>query len=455
MSLELELEDGRISGIANQSLTPDVAAKLGSALGTLLGEGSIVVTARDNYPPSRMLKRAFSAGLMSTGVTVMDFHAATTPELVFAIKRLGAKAGIQFTVSPLERNGVSIKVFDAQGIAYSKERMEDVVERAEAGRVVRSLPTSIGWVTYAEYVHDIYAAAAVNYVDAHSIAAQRFRVVCDANFGPSSEVLPEMLSEVGVEGVLLNSHRPPLRGLISHMPSPRALLTLREMVKASGAAMGAAFCADATRVLIVDDKGQPLLNEELLGVLLLGVPAGTRVVASEAMMNVIDEVAKKVGVRLTRVRGSMYDLARVARRTGSHIAVTCGNEVAFMDFSAAPDGMLTLLKTIELLAKRGEELSSLRSELPELQLVRSTVRLDGADYLRVLNELKLRKGADALITLTGLRVRSGGVWVHMEVQPNSIELAAEATDGADDAVKELAESIRSIVRDVKAAQATA
>lgn len=455
MSLELKLEDGRISGIANQSLTPDVAAELGSALGTLLGEGSVVVTARDNYPPSRMLKRAFSAGLMSTGVTVMDFHAATTPELVFAIKRLGAKAGIQFTVSPLERNGVSVKVFDAQGIAYSRERMEEVAERAEAGRVVRSLPTSIGWVTYAEYVHDIYTAAAVNYVDAHTIAAHRFRVVCDANFGPSSEVLPELLSEVGVEGVLLNSHRPPLRGLISHMPSPRALATLREMVRASGAVMGAALCADATRVLIVDENGQPLLSEELLGVLLLGVPAGTRVVASEAMMNVVDEVAKKVGVRLTRVRGSMYDLARVARRTGSHIAATCGNEIAFMDFSAAPDGMLTLLKTIELLAKQGETLSSLRGELPELQLVRSSVRLDGADYLRVLSELKLQKGADALVTLTGLRVKSAGLWVNVEAWPYGIELAAEAVDGADEAVRELAESVRGIVKEVKGSQITA
>ncbi|MEM3944310.1 MAG: hypothetical protein QXJ59_09520, partial [Thermofilaceae archaeon] len=64
MSLELEWDEGQIFGIANQTLTPDIAASLGGALGTMLGEGALVVTARDNYPPSRMLKRAFSAGLM-------------------------------------------------------------------------------------------------------------------------------------------------------------------------------------------------------------------------------------------------------------------------------------------------------------------------------------------------------------------------------------------------------
>ena len=451
MKLELELEDGRVGGIANQTLTPDVAAMLGSALGTLLGEGAIVVTARDNYPPSRMLKRAFSAGLMSAGVTVIDFHAATTPELVFAIKRLGAKAGIQFTVSPLERNGVSIKIFDAQGVPYSLERVEDVVERAGTGRVVRSLPTSIGWVTYAEYIHDIYTAAAVNYVDVHAIAARRFRVVCDANFGSSSEILPNLLAEVGVEGVLLNAHRPPLRGSISHMPSPRSLSTVREMVKASGATLGAALCADATRALLFDENGQPLLSEEVLGILLLGVPAGTRVVTSEAMMSVVDKVAEKVGAKLVRVRGSAYDLTRTARRTGSHIVATCGHEVAFMDFSASPDGVLTLLKVVELMAKRGEPLSSLRSELPELQLERASVRLDGADYLRVLSELKLRKGADAVLTLTGLRVRVGALWVDVEVLPHGIELVAEATEGVDEALRELAESVRGIVREQRGA----
>jgi len=451
MKLELELEDGRVGGIANQTLTPDVAAMLGSALGTLLGEGAIVVTARDNYPPSRMLKRAFSAGLMSAGVTVIDFHAATTPELVFAIKRLGAKAGIQFTVSPLERNGVSIKIFDAQGVPYSLERVEDVVERAGTGRVVRSLPTSIGWVTYAEYIHDIYTAAAVNYVDVHAIAARRFRVVCDANFGSSSEILPNLLAEVGVEGVLLNAHRPPLRGSISHMPSPRSLSTVREMVKASGATLGAALCADATRALLFDENGQPLLSEEVLGILLLGVPAGTRVVTSEAMMSVVDKVAEKVGAKLVRVRGIAYDLTRTARRTGSHIVATCGHEVAFMDFSASPDGVLTLLKVVELMAKRGESLSSLRSELPELQLERASVRLDGADYLKVLSELKLRKGADAVLTLTGLRVRVGALWVDVEALPHGIELVAEATEGVDEALRELAESVRGIVREQRGA----
>ncbi|RLE91129.1 MAG: phosphoglucomutase, partial [Thermoprotei archaeon] len=99
MSVNL-LGDGRIGGGVNRELTPEVSSELGSALGTMLGERVLVVAAREYYPPSRMLKRAFSAGLMSTGVTVVDFHAATFPELAFAVKKFGAKAGVHFAVSP-------------------------------------------------------------------------------------------------------------------------------------------------------------------------------------------------------------------------------------------------------------------------------------------------------------------------------------------------------------------
>ena len=50
----LPVKKGRICGTANIQLTPENMAELGAALGTLLGEGSLVVTARDYYPPSRM-----------------------------------------------------------------------------------------------------------------------------------------------------------------------------------------------------------------------------------------------------------------------------------------------------------------------------------------------------------------------------------------------------------------
>lgn len=446
MSWELGFEEGLFYGPVNITLVPELATELGSALGTIAGEGAVVVTARDNYPPSRMIKRAFAAGLMSTGVTVLDFHAATTPELVFAIKRLGAKAGVQFTVSSVERESIAAKLFDSQGLVFPIDKLEDIYQRAKSKRVVRALPNLIGWVTYAEYVHDIYSAAVASYIDMNSISSKRFMVICDVNFGPSSEVLPILLSEAGTESLLLNSHRPPARGIIAHIPSPDSITLLSRLVRSANATLGAAFCADATRVQLIDDEGRPLTSEELVGIVFETAPPGASIVISEAMSDSVEELAKRRGIRLVRVRGSFYGMQKFAKRIGAYAAVTCGNEVAFLDFSPAPDGLLATLKTLELLARTGEQLSGLRDRLPTRPELRTSVKLKGADYLRILNAIR-SKHRDAVVAFNGIRVRIDNVWVGVNALSENLEIVAEESANAQEAVNKLAEEVDLLIKE--------
>jgi len=204
-------------------------------------------------------------------------------------------------------------------------------------------------------------------------------------------------------------------------------------------------------VLIVDDKGRPLSSEELAGILLSCVPRGARVALSEAMGSLVDEVARERGVRLVRIRGSRHELLRAARRLGSPAVFTCGGEVAFTDFSFSFDGMLTTIKVMEAAAKAGEELSEMRSALPTVPVVRSSVRLGDGDYLKVVGNLH-RMYKDSFLTMTGLRVRVGGVWVSVEARPGRIELVAEDTEGAKEAVEKLSRTVKAVIREVRAAQ---
>ena len=57
-----------VSGLVNVDLTPDVAVRLASALGTALKRGARVVASREGAPACRMIKRAMISGLASTGV---------------------------------------------------------------------------------------------------------------------------------------------------------------------------------------------------------------------------------------------------------------------------------------------------------------------------------------------------------------------------------------------------
>ena len=55
---------------------------LGSAFGSLVPDGSLIVTSRDSTRSSRMIKRAMMASLLSVGCEVMDMRSSPVPVTV-------------------------------------------------------------------------------------------------------------------------------------------------------------------------------------------------------------------------------------------------------------------------------------------------------------------------------------------------------------------------------------
>src|SRR5215208_1924229 len=117
-----------IRGIVGQSLTPDAACRFGSALGTYL-KGGRVVLSRDSRPSGRMLRSAVTAGLTAAGCSVEEIGIAPTPTVGIAVRQLGAAGGVQITAShnPAPWNG--LKMFGPDG----------AVLPADAGAVIRGL----------------------------------------------------------------------------------------------------------------------------------------------------------------------------------------------------------------------------------------------------------------------------------------------------------------------------
>ncbi len=422
------IKDDRISGGANSALTPEVAAELGAALGTLLGEGTLVVTARDYYPPSRMLKRSFSAGLMSTGVTVVDFHAATFPELAFAVKKFGAKAGVHFTVSLKGSDEVTIKLLDYLGIEFSHERLSNLLRLFKTKHIVRTLPERIGWVTYAEYIHEIYVASLTSYLDSASIAERRPSVVADLHFGPSADVIPDMFSELGVDAVTLNAHKPPAKKGIRHTPTPFSLLRLGRMVKAAAADLGVAFCVDASRAVFTDDKGRVLTPDETVALFMLTLPENTTVVTTISASKIIDKVAEQRKLRVIRVRGHPGDISRQIRRARAAYGGSDTGEHVFPTFSLAPDGLLALGKMLEVITSTERRLSSIIDELPRVPKHREEVDVPpGISLVKVLDIV-----TDAIhpsrVTVTGVKAVVNKVPIYVEPVPYKRALALEVEE---------------------------
>ena len=101
-------KNGRIIGRANYIFTPEIASRIGSIQGSQFKQNESIVIGRDLSNDSRMLKRSFVSGLMSTGVNILNLSSCTYPLLQFTIRRFGASGGAYFSGGHLYSEDVGV-----------------------------------------------------------------------------------------------------------------------------------------------------------------------------------------------------------------------------------------------------------------------------------------------------------------------------------------------------------
>ncbi|GAG90620.1 unnamed protein product, partial [marine sediment metagenome] len=181
MALELGniLKRGIIAGRVNENLPPEMSTILGCLHGSTLKPNDILVMARDYHKDSRMLKRAYAAGILSTGVDILNLHDSTFPLLQFSIRRFGASGGAYFSTGHLYNNDVEITFLDAGGFIYTSSQLEELVRtsRKFPKNVRRAEPINIGKISSIPHTVDIYMKALPQFVNKAKISDANLKIV--------------------------------------------------------------------------------------------------------------------------------------------------------------------------------------------------------------------------------------------------------------------------------------
>ena len=119
---------GRIIGRANYIFTPEISSSIGSIHGSLFNEDDTIVIGRDYHNDSRMLKRGYTSGVMSTGVDILNLSDCTYPLLQFTIRRFGASGGVYFSGGHLYSEDVGIRFVDAGGIEFENSEIQKIID---------------------------------------------------------------------------------------------------------------------------------------------------------------------------------------------------------------------------------------------------------------------------------------------------------------------------------------
>ncbi len=419
-----------IRGVANREpLTPDMAVRLGRALGAFCHQQSErprIVLGRDTRRSGGMLASALAAGLASTGAKVLLGGILPTPAVAYWARRTAADVGVVVSAShnPFADNG--IKIFGGSGFKLPDDA-EAAVERLLETVAPGPIAEGIGTIDTIDGVGEQYGT----FLRAQFPAGRPLsglRVALDCAHGAAFRIAPTVLAELGAEVVTIGAEPDGVN--INHEVGAVAPAHLQREVVGTGAALGIALDGDGDRAILVDERGEVVDGDEQL-MLLAAEMLRTgrlrhRTVVATVMSNLGLELAlQERGACLRRVQVGDRHVVEEMLRGGYNLGGEQSGHVVLLDRSTTGDGLLTGLSVAHLLCEQRRPLSDLKRAMRRVPQVLRNLRVPAR------GDLEANAAVAAAIASAEARLGPRGrVLVRFSGTEPVVRIMVEGEDGA-------------------------
>lgn len=354
-----------VRGEAGSFLTAELAMRVAMASGIYFSAHARtkkILVGKDTRRSGYMIENAIVTGLTAVGYDVVQIGPMPTPAIAFLTENMRCDAGIMISAShnPYEDNG--IKFFDAHGNKLSEEieaQIEAIAHnkaRLEEGQVTGNKIGS------AKRIDDVIGRYIVQLKNSFSreLTLQGLRIVLDTANGAGYKVGPTVLEELGAEVIVL--HDKPNGFNINEGCGALHTKDLREAVKQYRADIGLALDGDADRLIVVDENGDEVDGDQILGALGLflhqsGQLKGGGIVATVMSNQALEDTMSENGLKLFRSNvGDKYVL-EVMRENGINFGGEQSGHIIMHDYAKTGDGLVSALQILALLLTTGEKAS--------------------------------------------------------------------------------------------------
>ncbi|MGA8015191.1 MAG: sugar phosphate nucleotidyltransferase [Candidatus Dormiibacterota bacterium] len=412
-----------MSGLINVELTPEFCARLGAAFAATLPRGATISVARDQARSSRMILRAITAGMVSAGARVADLDQLPVPVCQFATRNGNSDAGLHVLVSPLDQRSADIRLLDRDGLPIDKRserRLENLFFREDFRRAAFYEMGDIEPVAALPQ----YVAHLLSSVDQAAIRRAGFRLLIDYDYSQVSQVLPDVLHELGVTTVPLNA------GLAEgprHRTVPEETALITRTIKAD---LGCLFNPTGERLSVIDDQGVPLTPYELFALMARWWARPGVLLAPASSPQWVTTVIEEFGASLVTTIGEPSQVLRASAVPEACLATDGEGGFIWPYFFNSFDAMHTLVKLLELRAHTGESLSAARARLPRTAYLTATEFVPWDAKGRVMRVL-LEEHRDRPVDLVdGIKVfvNTGFVLVRPDPDEPACQIVASVAD---------------------------
>lgn len=437
-----------IRGTANTPpMTPEIAMRLGMAAGKYFRTTSprrhSVVIGKDTRLSGYMIEPALVAGFTAVGMDVTLFGPLPTPGVAMMTRSLRADLGVMISASHNSYQDNGIKLFGPNGY-----KLSDQIELEIESRMDRALDDKLAAsedLGRTQRVDD----AQSRYVEIVKASFPRrmnlkgLRICIDCANGAAYKVAPAALYELGAEvfkiGVDPNGFN------INLEVGSTDTRALKEAVQTYRADIGIALDGDADRCIIIDEHGNEVDGDQLIGLIAahwkqrgqLSQPG----VVTTIMSNLgLERHLESLDLALERTKvGDRYVVERM-REGGFNLGGEQSGHIVMSDYSTTGDGLMAALQVLAVMVEKDKPLSEIAHVFDPVPQKLVNVRYKDGAPLEEESVIEAIASAEKKLGKKGrLVIRKSGT------EP-LIRVMAEATDAKlmDTAVESVAEAVRAV-----------
>ncbi|MFX1320637.1 MAG: hypothetical protein ACFFAQ_03225 [Promethearchaeota archaeon] len=452
------IKGGRIVGRANYVFTPEISSSIGSIHGSLFGQNESIVIGRDYHNDSRMLKRAYTSGIMSTGIDLLNLSDCTFPMLQFTIRRFGASGGVYVSGGHLYSEDVGIRFVNAGGIELAQTEIQKIVKSYNnyPENVRRVEPNEIGQITAIPQTDDIYIKSLQQFVNKKRIKKADLRIVVDCSYGPTGKITPLLLNDIGVEVIALNTHY--RERSQNPVPNINTIRNTANIVKASNSHLGICFDVDGSRILVIDENGLEVNFEELLMLFVsyderIQKSKGNTIITTPSISPIVKRFIEDNGFPVKQVENLPGEISRQIREERACFAASDTLKFYLPEYSPFSDGNFILIKILEIMTNQNDLLSSLTRGFPKGIKINKSISISPSlldTFHNQLIEVTEEHRFKYIDIINELKIIDNDVFTTIKVALNrsAVLLSAESCVEDTNAAKKMIQNLEGIIQNM-------
>ncbi len=349
-----------VRGEAGSFLSAEVAMKVAMAAGIYLKKYSVtnkILVGKDTRRSGYMIENAIVCGLTAVGYDVIQVGPMPTPAIAFITENMRCDAGIMISAShnSFEDNG--IKFFDGHGDKFSSDVEKEIESIYFNNEKIQEAQVTGKAIGKAKRIDDVIGRYIVQLKNSFPVemTLQGMRIVLDTANGAAYKVGPTVLEELGAEVVVL--HNEPNGYNINEDCGALHTKDLKQNVIKYRADLGIALDGDADRLVIVDENGDVVDGDQLLGALGLylhenGCLKGDGIVATVMSNGALDDFMQQHDLKLYRSNVGDKHVLEIMKQEGINFGGEQSGHVIMNDFAKTGDGLVSALQVLALIISK-------------------------------------------------------------------------------------------------------